>query len=204
MLQNKSKLVETLVGLLIAIIAIYAIYLLISQIIDVFGRVNGQYGAALVAAAATIIVSVVSVIFSRHLEARAIIQREHREKKIPVYEGLLELMSRITLGEKTGEELSEVEKLQLLRNLTQKLTIWASDEVLRAFVAFRRSAVKHSETNPSDADTIAFLLSYETLLFAVRKDLKHENHDIQEGDLLSLFVNDIENHLQMIRSQPGA
>ncbi len=56
--------------------------------ISAFSGLEAKYRAALVAAAGTVIVSVMSAVVSRYLEARATLRKELREKKIPVYEDL--------------------------------------------------------------------------------------------------------------------
>ena len=40
------------------------------------------------------------------------------------------------------------------------------------------------------------LFAYEDLLYAVRRDLGHGNRGLKRGDILALFVNDIEEHLK--------
>jgi hypothetical protein len=46
------------------------------------------------------------------------------------------------------------------------------------------------EANPLNA-----MFLYEALIFSIRRDLGHRNKGLVTGDILALFVNDIDQHL---------
>ena len=45
------------------------------------------------------------------------------------------------------------------------------------------------------AEPMKLMLLYESLILAIRKDLGHKNKGLVAGDILALFLNDIEEHL---------
>ncbi len=172
--------------------AIAALYGLGHAFISAFSGLDAKYGAALVAAAGTVIVSVMSVVVSRYLETRATIRKELREKKIPVYEDLISFMFKILMATKTGKEVTEQEMIEFMSDYTQRSMVWAADDVLNAWIKFRGASIDESEIN---RNPFALMFIYEDLIRAIRKDLGHKNKDLTKGKLLSLFINDIANYV---------
>ena len=68
--------------------------------------------------------------------------------------------------------------------------VWGSDDVLREFIAYRRFIVNRAEDQPAEV-----LFAYENLVATIRSDLGHKNKDLKRGDVLSLFINDIDQYL---------
>ena len=109
-MTDKQK--QTTFGIAALIIIIMIIYYICSIVFTVFSSVNPQLGASLVAASATIIVSVMTVVFSKHLDTKNTINNHLREKKIPVYEKIIEFIFTITFADKIGKEpLSDIETI---------------------------------------------------------------------------------------------
>ena len=172
--------------------ALWGLYLLASQTIAAFSTLDAKYGAALVAAAGTVIVSVISVVISRYLENRANIRKSMREKKVPVYEDLLKFMFKILMGTKTGKQVSEKEMLDFMMDFTQKIMVWGSDSVLNAWADFRDASTEGGDATETGAK---LLIAYENLIREIRKDLGHKNKGLVQGRLLSLFVTDYKNYI---------
>lgn len=74
-------------------------------------------------------------------------------------------------------------------DFNQKLIIWGSDEVVTAFSKYR--------TSVSDPDLI--MIAVENLLLAIRKDLGHNNNNLSNGRLLSIFVDNADIILNQIK-----
>jgi hypothetical protein len=66
--------------------------------------------------------------------------------------------------------------------------IWGSDDVLRAWLNVRGANFDRE----SGADPMAGMRLLEEFIFAVRKDLGLERKNLKEGDLLRLFINDLD------------
>ncbi|RUQ29197.1 MAG: hypothetical protein EKK68_12980 [Candidatus Competibacteraceae bacterium] len=190
--QEKKQIA---LGLFLVCLLAFTVYLLFSKIWSVFSSINPILGAGFVAASATIIVSLMSVLVSKHLERRATISAHLREKKIPTYEKIISFIFIITFADKLGKDrLTEKEVMQFMAKITQELVIWGSDDMLEAFYNFRKKSIENSNENKEDSYKILFIV--EDLLLAIRKDLGHANKKISRGKILGLFINDLPNILK--------
>lgn len=150
-----------------------------------------EISAAIIAAITTIIVSLLTVLGAKYYERKSILERELRDKKIPIYESFIEFWFKLTNAEKiTGKSLTENEIIKFMNSFTSNLIIWGSDEVVSKWSNFRLKLIKMGENIPPD-----FMFEFEGFLSIIRKDIGHKNQNIQKGILLGLFVNDIENYL---------
>lgn len=147
--------------------------------------------AAIVVASATVLVSVFSLIYSKYWERTREIELEHRTKKIPVYEEFLGFIFRMLFADKLGKPLTEKETVSFLTKFTQKLLFWGSDAVIEGYSKFRRAALT---VDPDNLDP-GSLFTIEDLLFAIRRDTGHKNKNLKRGDILALFINDIDKYL---------
>ena len=147
---------------------------------------ESDIAVAVIAASASISVSLISLVVSKYLESKAAIIQEIRAKKIPIYEELISVLMRFVFAQKLGlEPMSESELMKFMAEFTEKITVWGSDDVIKAWRKFRLSAGGGS--NPQ-----SILFVYEDMLLAIRKDLGHKNSGFKKGTLLGLFVNDID------------
>ncbi|MBL1083079.1 hypothetical protein JK359_13980 [Streptomyces actinomycinicus] len=160
---------------------------------QVFHGVNPTVAAAAVTAMATVLVTVATLVIGRYLERRKSVEAEIRASKIPVYTRLVSGLMRTVMN---PDSSNADEVAQFLREITPDLITWASDDVLLAWSKFKREAqVLAAE------DTI---FSFEELLSAIRRDFGHSGRQVKEGDLLALFINDIDEQLTRRRAQRGA
>lgn len=149
----------------------------------------------LVAASIAAAASVISISLSKAYEARIAIRQDLRSKRIPVYEGIVNTTMRIMLGEKAGlTPLTEKELGQWFLQTTEKLTIWGSDDLIRAFGNFNNGAAERSG--------IHGLYELETLLLAIRRDLGHKNKNLARGSVLRLWVTDMDEILKERKPVP--
>ena len=190
--QNRKQIA---LGLILLGLLVFGGYLLIAKIWDVFSSIDPKLGAGLVAASATILVSVFTVLVSKHLERKAEILALLREKKIPTYEKIINFIFNLTFAEKLGKKQpSEKEMIKFMAEITQELVIWGSDEMLEAFYKFRMASIENADGTVTDPYSVLFMV--EDLLLAIRKDLGHKNKNISRGKILGLFVNDLPNELK--------
>ena len=54
---------------------------------------NPNVSASIIAACATVLVATISVLLSKHFEIQKLVFKEHRDKKIPIYEDLIRFFS---------------------------------------------------------------------------------------------------------------
>lgn len=189
---------SSLITGLIAIIATFAIAMIVLE---------NDIAVAIVTAGATVFVSVFSAVWARKSEKAQAIEQQIREKKTPVYEKFIGIAfdiiwagrnqtnqeqndpsQRKQQGESTkGKTPNPVERLQ---ELTPDLIIWGTDEVIASWVEFRKVAA-----NPNKYKPMEIMLVFEAFMSAIRKDLGHSDNLLKKGDLLKIFINDIDKHL---------
>ena len=136
--QDKKQMALgfTLLGALL-----YGGYLLIAKLWTIFSTVDPKLAVGVVAASTTVIVSLVSVLISKHLDRKAQILAHLREKKIPTYEKIINFIFSLTFAEKLGKKQpTEKEMMKFMAEVAQELVIWGSDEMIDAFYKFRMGA----------------------------------------------------------------
>jgi hypothetical protein len=143
----------------------------------------------MLAASATVLVSVVSVLFSKKQEHKVDIENQLREKKIPIYENIIEFIFLITFSEKLGKaQPTEKEMIAFFADTTRDLVIWGSKDIVKAFGDFKEMLGTLAE----NGDTAGMLATVEDFLFAIRKDLGHKHTKVRRGDILRLYINDVD------------
>jgi hypothetical protein len=181
--------ISVVLGLLVLGGIGYSLFVAVRASITVLASISSSIAVAIIAAAATVLVSVLSIILGKLYESRSLIQKEHREKKIPVYEDLIKFMFRVLMSTKTGDSLPEKEMIEFMLGFTQRAIVWGSDDVLAVWVRWRRLL---TDAEAVKANPMKSLFLYEELLFAIRRDLGHRNRALVTGDMLALFVNDVD------------
>lgn len=182
-----KRFLNLLLGIAILVGFGWGIYLFLANLLPIITSLNPTLSAGIIAASATVFVSIGSVLVSKHLEQKALILKEHREKKAPVYEEFIGFLFKTLLAEKVGQpKPTEEEMVKFFVEYMQKMIVWGSDDVVRAYSEFRSQA----------GDPIKLLFSLEDLLFKIRTDLGHKNQNLKTGTILSLFVNDLEQGIQ--------
>ena len=165
------------------------LWIMISNAWVVFASLQKEVAAAIIVASATVLVSVLSVVVGKYYERKRSIEQELRQKKIPMYEEFIRFWFDLFMSDKlTGEPMKEKRMLEYFNTFTQKLMVWGSDEVVNIWSNYRRGI----PVTPSASDALHSMLEFEKLLAAIRKDLGHNNRNLKEGDLLGLFINDMQ------------
>lgn len=181
-----------ILGLLILAGLAYGLFVAGHAIIRALASSNSNVAVAIIAASATVLVSVLSIVLGKVYESRSLIQKEHREKKVPVYEDLINFLFRASMSPKASEPISQKDMIEFMSAFTPRAMVWASDEVLAAWVKWRKTLINDTSRKVNSLDAI-FL--YEELIFTIRRDLGHKNKALVKGDILALFVNDIDQYL---------
>ena len=147
-------------------------------------------GATLIAAAVAGVISLFGIYLNRRAEKVREIEASLRPRKAEVYEEFTRFWVGALLGMRDGKvTVTDEETKAFFSTSTQKLIVWGSDEVIAANRRFRRSSLE----SKGGLDT---MLQFENLLFAIRRDLGHRNEGLTTGDILGLWVNDIDEVLK--------
>ncbi|HEY9060821.1 MAG TPA: hypothetical protein VIO64_10025 [Pseudobacteroides sp.] len=188
----KSNWKQNILAIAVLIVLITTIIYFLKLLYEVFIGLPKEVGAPIIAAFATIVVSVITVTGGKYLEKKITVEKELREKKIPVYTDFMEFLFKILVNTREDEPLDEKEILKFMESFTKNLIIWGADDVILNWSKYRM----HNQRNNTSANYLNGLLQLEKVLLAIRKDTGHKNKNLKEGDLLSLFINDIDKILK--------
>lgn len=182
-----KKAFQIILALLLLAGLVYIAYIGFGKVWSIFKSIDPTLAAGIVAASATVLVSVVTIVLSKRQEQKLEIENQLREKKVPVYEKIIEFIFLITFADKLGKKQpTDKEMIRFFADTTRELVIWGSHDMVKAFGDFRDSMMSMSEKK----DPAHVLASVEDLLFAVRKDLGHGSYK-KRGDILRLYINDL-------------
>lgn len=188
--EEKNALRVVVVG----IFSILIMEILIAVgIILFFPNTNPNIAAGIIAATATICVSVFSVAASKILEMSIGVANEHRAKKIPIYEEFISFLIKIVQSNNPNSGQKPVTEKEMIASITkfsEVIIVWGSNDVIRAWYAFRHG---FSGTNQSAHQVFVLV---ENIVKAIRKELGHSPYDLKTGELLGVFVNDIETYFK--------
>jgi hypothetical protein len=136
-----------------------------------------------IAAAVALAVFAAGEVFTRQRVA----QQYRWDKIADDYEGFVELVRTMgdTLKENNGELPQET--LERMGKFSDKLMMWGTPDVIRAWRDVKRAADEDLE--PAEA-----MMRFGAVLVAIRKDLGH-NRNLDVRDLLGVTINDIDDHI---------
>lgn len=190
------------------LLALLVIVVIIGTV--VFGvtraKADKEITVAIVAAAGTILASVVVVSITQYNAKVMEVAEAHRLKKIEVYSEFGDLVFSIFRMIKIPErsDLADEEKPALLAkaqadledrysSFSKKLLLWGSPEVINSWLEFMaRSRSIDSEASSDDSTRMAILnlLYMDDVFRAMRRDLELSNSGLGEGDLVKAFLTD--------------
>jgi hypothetical protein len=167
-------------GLLIFI----SIVMLVGALWYVVTHAPEAIAAAVIAASATVLVSVFGTLAAKHLERRQEIEREQRERKLEVYRQFMDYQFAAMQGrrEKLSERDRKKQDSAYYDTFPQALISWGSEDIIKKYSAW----VKWG-----DPEAKPDIVALEKILRAIRKDLGYTNRGLKEGDLLKTFLEDI-------------
>lgn len=138
-----------------------------------------------IAATITSLLAIVGLAVQRVLEKSREEEAERRKRMAPIYEQLLRTFWTV----KEGGEAAEEKAVPFFEDLAQTLLLWGSEPVITAFNRWRTAVATEPEGHLDN------LLVFEQLIFALRADLGNSSDGLGPGDLLRVFVNDIDDVL---------
>lgn len=134
----------------------------------------------------TVFGSILTLFWTKSIERKREIEQENRKQKVLVYEKFMDFWFRIFVNYIiVNKEVPAEEYKEFMGTHTQKLLLWASDDVLREYSAFRKSALDGNDT---------LMFQFGKMLMAIRADIGHKNTDVNERDILRTFITDIDEY----------
>ena len=84
-----------------------------------------------------------------------------------------------------NKQMTESDKFKMMSEFSKGLTLWGSNKVVKKWLRYRKAAMENMSPERS-------LLLLEDIIFEIRKDVGQRKR-LGKGDVLSIFINDIEN-----------
>jgi hypothetical protein len=141
--------------------------------------------AAVIAASATVLVSVFGTLATKHLERRQDIERQQRERKLEVYQQFMDYQFAVMQGVRS--EMNAAKQREYDRafrvSFPKNLISWGSEDIIKKYGAW----VKWD-----DPEASGDILGLEKILLAIREDLGYTNKELEAGDLLKTFLEGVD------------
>lgn len=183
------------VGLFLMVVALGAVVWVLVLSVRTLRSLEPEVAAAIVSGLVALGVALATTWLGRRLERRAAEQTAQQEKRIPVYEDFVrDLLQQMGLTKHKDDrsELDSREVVRVLASFTEKAIVWGSGDVLKAWVDFRYLGMQAEQAADGQAHGYRLLASLEDLFLTMRADLGLDNQGLQRGDLLKLFINDLD------------
>ncbi len=152
-------------------------------------NIASKADAVVIVASITGGVSILGVVIAKIIEYKQNTKRFLYQKRETAYADFIELIYKIHTKAKKNEEYGDLEMQDDVATFSKKLTLWGSDAVISKWLEFRRNSVK----NITPAENL-FLI--EDIIMAIRRDMGQSNNLLKKGDILSFFVNDVDEYLK--------
>lgn len=197
-LNSKNSILNLILMIITLIFVIYTFIKIKQSLIKYIKYVFDTYTAISVALI-TGLLAFVSVPIGKYFENRYNIKNKIREERQKVYIEFLNWLIKNVLYAEVTNNKNIIEEL---REQQKYMTIYASDNVLKAWSDFKTSAM-NSEQNKkglTKEETTKYYLENEApkiedLILAIRKELGYKNKNINQYDILKLYINDINKYL---------
>lgn len=165
----------------IGLIAIIIIGLILWALFHEFSQAPWQF--------ITVLITLVGALITLAGNLQIQIRNEQKPKKIEIYDKVIKFFFDSIFAGKLGQNPKSQEELAKgFADMTPDLILWASDDVLNLYIKFRQI----KENNIEDITQNPILL-FGQLLLAMRKDLGHQNNQLNEVSILGTFVDDVQN-----------
>jgi hypothetical protein len=203
--MNKFRELLKTIGFLLILIGFFCLTAWgIWYIFRLFNSLEPPVEAAII----TAIVGFTSLIISNFYTSQREINLKLREKKVEVYSQFLEAWIKTLLNiAKSNQDVPESnlqdynkniqEFSDVLREITDDLILWGSDEIIKEYSDLR---IRLPKEDSSEFEKQIGIIKFGKFMLSLRNDIGHKNKGIDEYDLMSLFINDIDK-LRVLKPQ---
>ena len=191
-MKKLSEIVKGLFALVVLGALVWGLIVLMRYVLrSLFHGVNSNVSAAIAAAVITAISSVAILALQRHYDEKSQSLNALRERKAALYKGFIDQWREVfgigvTRSETESQEAMASSAAEFAK-LSSDMLCWASGPVLAEYSRLRRLPTN----NPTESAK-ASLLYFENVLLLMRQDLGHDDKNLRAGDLLGMWVNDID------------
>lgn len=168
-------------------------WLLFTALIEFYKWYNSlseSIQTGIITALPIILVAIVGYFANQSLETKRSVEQAMRPRKLELYDDFLKFIMRIFGNEKVNKRPTDDDMMKFFVTKTPELMTFASNNVIEKWGKLR---VSLSDENTKDEQKMFIV---EDLFRAIRSDLGHSRRGSHKGDILRLFINDIDEHLK--------
>jgi hypothetical protein len=171
----------------------FIIFLLIFSSIQIFnwyGSLSEGLKTGIIATIPIISVAVLGYFANKSLETKRSVEQAMRPRKLELYDEFLKFIMRIFGNELAVKKPSDDEMMKFFATKTPELITFASNSVIEKWGKLRIGLSGEKTKNEQK------MFMVEDLFRAIRLDLGHNRRGFHKGDILRLFINDIDDYLK--------
>ena len=158
----------------------------VDSIIKYLQNMTTSLDAVILVALITGSISLLNSFYSRYSDNKTKRREYLSAKREKPYAEFIELVYKITQNGRNGFTYSQKDMINDISSFNSKLSLWGSPKVVKKWNAFRKSSLETKYKSDTE-----LLILMEEVMNEMRKDLGVKS--VGQGNLLSFFINDIEN-----------
>lgn len=141
---------------------------------------------AMITGTVSIIGVIISSIVAKVIEYRYNRKKYLYDKREEPYKQFIEMIYAIMEDSKKieTEKMSEEDIISMVSEFSKGLTLWGSNRVVKKWLKYRKSSLLGNKKE--------MLIEMEDIIYEIRKDVGL-GRKLGRGDMLSFFINDIDN-----------
>lgn len=111
-------------------------------------------------------------------------QQDRWGRIAPQYEAFLDLLRSLVAGDEKEKQAAKARTEKAMGEFGDKLMLWGTPGVIKAWVAMRRGAAMGPPTVPEA------MSAYGRMLLAIRREFGHGDWTLEERDIFRVIFND--------------
>lgn len=198
MFKSKKDVFNFILGLILLIFFGYIAYKVAILFASTLKKLFDNYPTIAVALV-TGLLAFISAIVGKVVENKFSIDNQIRKERQEIYINFLDWLVNNVFYVEISNNKNIVSEL---RDQQKKMTIYASDNVLKAWSMFKNismNSVLNKQGLSKEEKTKYYIENeapyIEKLILAIRKELGYKNKNIKDYDILKLYINDINKYL---------
>ena len=197
---SKMEVFNLIIGIILIIFSVTIAIKLGQSLLSAIKIVIDRYPTIAVALI-TGLLDFISVPVGKYFENKYAIKNQIRKEREEIYIDFLNWIIKNVLNGEISNNENIVNEIKEYQN---KLVIYASDNVLKSWTTFKNSIININSKN-QDSNKEENIKKYinnqatkiERLILDIRKELGYKNKNIKQFDILSLYINNIENYIEI-------
>lgn len=181
------KHLHLVLGIAVAILSIalvgWLIWIFIREFYALVKVSNPSIAAAIIGAMATALVGIGGVLLTQSRTNQRQIQEAHRPRKVEIYEGFLEMTSRMMTSHNehvSNRAPTEKELADFFVIYKTDIILWGSPKVIDAQLAFEQASSQGKNV----------LFAANALFLAIREDLGLSNSGLNSHQLIKMYLKE--------------